>query len=139
MSDAKIGYGARFLTRYPDSPDTYVEWGEVTGITPPNLSRDSVDVSHMQSPNRHREFIPGMIDPGEVTIEFNLIPGGTTHAEILGELENVNPMSRRVVFSNGSIFEFIAFVTNVEFEMPIDDKMMGTATFKVTGEPVGLS
>jgi hypothetical protein len=138
MTDAQIGYGTTFSTLYPDSPNEYVALAEVTSVSWPNMARDSVDASHMESPNRYREFIPGMVDPGEMSVEFNFIPGNTSHHNLLMELELPETLSRRIV-KGARTFEFRAFLTGLEMSAAVGDKQTGTATFKLTGEPVGMS
>ena len=57
MADGKLGYGTKFQTGNGSSPESFTDTAFVTSITPPGLSRDSIDVSHMQSPDEWREFI----------------------------------------------------------------------------------
>jgi len=45
--------------------------GNIISITGPNQTRDSIDVSTMDSTSKWREFIPGMLDAGEVTFTCN--------------------------------------------------------------------
>ena len=49
--------------------NVYTALAEVTELSPPELSRDSVDFTHFGSPDRHREFKPGLSDAGEVALE----------------------------------------------------------------------
>lgn len=137
-TEADIGYGTLFQTADSNSPGAWTIMAEVTNITPPNRSRDSIDASHEQSPDEYREFIPGMKDGGEVTLEMNFIPGGTSLAAISAEYDLVGQAAvklRRITFRDGSYCQFYAFITGDEPEAPLDDKMAMTATFKVTGKP----
>ena len=81
------------------------------------------------------------ISGGEVSIEFNFIPqgSGSTYKILNAELSLSGPaalITRRIEFPDGSVFEFNAFLTGLESEDPLDDKMTGTGTFKISGEPV---
>lgn len=139
---ANIGYGARFQTSNDSSPESFSDLVgvEITNITPPQPSRDSVDVSHELSPDSYREFIAGLTDAGEVSIEFNWTPqtAVTGIGSLYTELTLVSASAtktRRIVFPDGSSMQFEAFLTGISPEIPLDDKMTATATFKVTGRP----
>ena len=138
-TEADIGYGTLFQTSDDNSPAVWTTMGEVTNITPPAMARDSVDASHEQSPNGWREFIPGMKDGGEVSLELNYVPGNAATLALVAEL-NLSGQSatkpRRILFTDGSFWEFNAFLTGFEPEAPLDDKMTAAVTFKVTGQPL---
>lgn len=132
-TDADIGYGTLFKSGSP-----LVTFAEVTGLTPPSIARDSVDASHEESPEAWREFIPGMKDGGEVSFEFNSIPNGPSAAVLAAELDLEGQdavLPRQILFRSGAYWSFNAFLTGWETDAPLDDKMSGTATFKITGKP----
>lgn len=135
-TEANIGFGTLFQTDYGSG---YVTLAEVTNITPPAMARDSIDVTHEQSPNGWREKIPGLKDAGEIGLELNLVPGGAALASLMGELaldgqDAVLP--RRILFPDGSRFDCNGFLTGNEPDTPIDDKMALSVTVTVSGEPV---
>lgn len=141
MTQVTTGFGTLFATGDGGNPETFTTLAELTNVPPPSLSRDSIDASHQQSPDEWREFIPGMKDAGEISLEFNLIPGGPTMAEIVAEFSlsgSAAIKNRRVTFPDGSRWDFSAFVTGFEQGAPIDDKMAGTVTLKITGAPTFL-
>jgi len=137
MSNAMLGYGSVFEVQTENSPDAYVAMAEVISITPPSFSLDQIDVTHMQSPNRNREFISGLNDPGECSFDMNFIPGATSDDRIF-ELMNLPTGSSRarncrVSFPNGTTWSFSGELTGYEPTVPVDDKMTATVTFKVSG------
>lgn len=139
---ASIGYGARFQNSSETSPETFADLVgiEINKITPPQPKRDSVDVSHELSPDSHREFIAGLVDPGDVSFEFNWTPssGVTGLTSLYAELALPSASAtktRRILFPNGASIQFEAFCTEISPEVPLDGKMTATATFKVTGQP----
>lgn len=137
-ADGELGYGAKFQTGNGSSPESFTDLAYVTSITPPNMSRDAIDVSHMQSPDAWREFIAGMKDAGEVTLELNFKPGGTAFLAMLAEFNTASAsatQTRRVLWTGGSYLEFEGFLTGFEPETPMDDKQVASATFKVSGRP----
>jgi hypothetical protein len=121
-SEALLGYGSRFLIESLSSPNVYEDLGEVFNITPPSATVDQVDVTHMQSPDRRREFISGLIDGGECSFEMNYIPGPDERRRTC-----------RIIYPNSIVHTFDAELTGYEPSVPTDDKMTATVTFKVTG------
>lgn len=136
-TSARIGHGTLFYLADVSSPTSYSLLAEVTNVTPPALARDAIDASHEQSPNAWREFIPGMKDGGEVTIELNFIPGGDSTLRAQAAFGQDGAIAAKIVFpdSPGTTWTFDAIVTGFESEAPIDDKMTATLTLKVTGQP----
>jgi len=132
-----LGYGSVFQVQTESSPDQFVDMAEITNITPPTFSLDQVDVTHMASPNRNREFISGLNDPGECSFDMNFIPGSTSDDRIFELLSLPTGASRRRVcrisFPNGVTWTFSAELTGYEPTVPTDDKMTATVTFKVSG------
>ena len=136
-SNAILGYGSVFEIVSDSSPDAYVPMAEVKSITPPSADVDQVEVTHMQSPGRYREFISGLIDGGEVSFELNFIPGNPSDARIFELLNLPAGVSRRrscrISFPTGRTWTFDAEVTGYEPEVPFDDAMTATVTLKVSG------
>jgi hypothetical protein len=131
-----IGYGSHFQIETGSPPD-FVDLGEVFDITPPSSEVDQVDVTHMQSPGRRREFIDGLIDPGECSFEMNYIPGSVAD-ELLNEILDT-PLGEsrrrtcRIIYPNSVTHTFSANLMNYEPTVPTDDKQTATVTFRVTG------
>jgi Lambda phage tail tube protein, TTP len=138
MANALLGYGSVVEISTGDSPDVLQTMQEVTNITPPSATLDQIDVSHMQSPNRRREYISGMTDGGEFSFEMNFVPGAATDDFLFAILTTPVGVSRRrhlrLSFPNGVTWFFDGELTGYEMSMPFDDKMTATATFKVTGD-----
>lgn len=137
-TQARIGYGTLFASGNGASPEVFTTLGEVTNITPPGWSRDTVDATHELSPGAHREFIAGMADPGEVSLDLNFVPGGSARAALEAEKALTGSsaaITRKITYPDGSYLTFTGILTGVEDEAPIDDKMASTVTFKVSGAP----
>lgn len=138
MADGELGYGAKFQTGNGSSPETFTDVAFVTSISGPGMARDSIDVSHMQSPDAWREFIAGMKDAGEVSMELNFRPGGSAFLAMLAEFNLASASAtktRKIVWVDTSSLEFEAFLTGFEPEAPMDDKQVVAVTFKVSGRP----
>ncbi len=133
-TQASIGHNTLFKRN--DGAGAYTTLAEVTGVTPPNLSRDTVDATHMESPERYREFISGLRDGDEVSIEMNFVPGGAAMTALLADFHNDAAVGYKIVFPNAVEWTFSAFITSFNPEAPLDDKMTLAPTFKITGKPV---
>lgn len=136
-SQAMLGYGSVFQIAAESSPDLYVDLAEVTSITPPSADVDQIDVTHMTSPNRYREFIDGLIDAGECSLDINFVPGNSTDVRMF-ELLNLpigtdHNRNLRISFPNGRTWSFRGVLTGYEPDVPVDDRMTATVTFKVSG------
>lgn len=133
MSDARIGYDSSYHISNGDSPETFFEVGEVFNITPGEESTDRVDVTHYKSPDRRREFIAGLIDPGEATFEINWVPGNETD-EFLRDLRTSGETrTHKIVFPNDVTVSFDAIILSYSKAIPLDDKMTATITVAVSG------
>ena len=89
------------------------------------------------SPNRNREFISGLNDPGECSFDMNFVPGSTSDDrlfELLNLPVGVNRRrTMRISYPNGTTWTFTGELTGYEPTVPVDDKMTATVTFKVSG------
>jgi hypothetical protein len=128
-TSAAIGYGSKFSIW---NGSAYVDVAEVTSITPPSYSRDAIDATHMASPNSFREYVAGLMDAGEASIELNYVPA-VSDVIIAAMVAGVGQF--RITHPAGITMTFNAIVTAWEPQLPIDDKMSLSATFKVSGKP----
>lgn len=113
----------------------YTPLAEMTELNPPETSRDSVEYTHFASPDGYKEFKPGLADAGEVSLTYNLVPGLFDDDVIHTHLATRAVETWRIQFPNGAKLDVKAFATAHGRATPIDDRMTGSATFKVTGKP----
>ncbi|MDQ0349737.1 hypothetical protein J2S76_004188 [Ancylobacter vacuolatus] len=130
MDEPGIGYGSLFEIS-TDGGATWASPGQATSLTPPSFAVDAIDVTHMQSPSGTREFIPGLVDPGECSIEMNFMPGSAGEAIILSVLRM--KVKARATFPDGESVTFDAIITGYSPAVPMDEKMTATLTVKVSG------
>lgn len=129
-TSAVIGYNTDFAIY---NGTTYIEVAEITSITWPGYARDAIDATHMNSDDKFREYIPGLMDAGEVTIEMNFIPSAT---DVIVAALTANAVGQfKITHNSGVNVVFKGIVTAYQPQSPVDDKMTASATFKVTGKP----
>lgn len=141
-TNALIGHGSLFqLLDNTLSPPAYVTLAEVTSITPFAIARDAVDTTHTESPDRIREFIPGLVDYGDASIELNWDPASGTDKRIRDLFATRALSQARIVFptSPAETLAFACLATAYAPASPLDDKMTASATFKISGKPEFLS
>lgn len=109
---------------------------EVTSISAPNLTADTIDVTTHGSTGRYREFIQGLRDGGEITIEGYYT---TASANTITTQLNTSATATATIDlpTTPSTTRFTATVICTAFssEAPVDGAIGYSATFKVTGQP----
>lgn len=81
-SEARIGWGGEFHLSTDNTAANLDEMVEVVSFGLPDDEVEEVEVTHLKSPNRRREFISGLQDGGEVEVTLNYVPGSATDAAI---------------------------------------------------------
>jgi len=129
-SNADIGYGAKFGI---GATPTYV--AEVVSITPPGMTRDTVEVTHLESDNAYKEYIGALKDAGEASITVNYIPAVSASDALLTAFNTDGPQDFTILFPSGTLkLTFKGIVTGYELgDIVADDKMSATFTVKATG------
>ena len=131
MTDARIGYGTVFEMAEEATPTVFVALGEVINVDPGEDEDEEVEATHYQSPDRTREYIPGLTTPGEATIEGNYVPGSQTDQMIIAARGKKN--IGRITLPNGVRKTFPVVRRGYAQALPIDDRMTFTATFRRAG------
>lgn len=130
-TNAAIGYSTTFGIK--NGGGTFDNVAEVTKVKPPGYSRDAIDATHMESPDKFREYIAGLMDAGEVSIDINYVPSAS---DVIIAAMLAGKGDFKITLPNAVSMTFSAVVTGFEPDAPLDDKMVATATFKVSGKPV---
>ena len=108
--------------------------GGLTSISGLEISADTIDVTTLDSADGYREFIPGLIDGGEVSAEGYLSDLGSDEATLTG-LIGGEEQSCDITFANGAKWAFDAIVTGFSTSADLEDPLSFSITLKVTGKP----
>jgi predicted secreted protein len=111
---------------------------EITSISPPSVSRDDIETTHYDSDDGFKEYMAGLADGGDISIECNLIVGDTNGQQGLrADYEAGTVQSFELALPNAanSSWEINAIVKEYSESSPIGDKLGFTAILKVTGKP----
>jgi predicted secreted protein len=131
MTEAQIGYNTGYFIK---QSGLFVEIGEVITVTPGEATSDRVDATHMKSAGRKREYISGLIDPGEASFEINWIPGGPTDQILRNLFDSGETVEHKQVYPNGVACIYQAQITGYSKAVPIDDRMTATITVSISGD-----
>lgn len=128
-----IGYGS-VVEVSSDSGVTWTAIGLVANITPPNESTDQVEVTHMQSPNRTKQRIAGLRDPGTMSLDINYVPGNDTDTYILDWRATADTRTVRITYPTNVKDSFAAFVLGFKPTLQTDAKASATLDLQVAGD-----
>lgn len=135
---AQLGYETGFAIAVPPSAG-FVEVAEVTNLTPPGMTRDTVDATHLKSPDGFKEFIAGLKEGGEASITINYVPAVTDQLVAAFDAGKVRCQITFPAIDDAPALTltFTAIVTAWELnDVVADDKMSATFTAKCSGRPV---
>lgn len=108
-------------------------------ISPPELARDDKEVTDHDSPDSTKEYLPGLKDGGEVSLEGHLIPTDVTQKSLLAAVDIDEPEEWAIKFPTvpALYIRFMGYVKSFKVgDAPVDDVMKFSAAIKVTGKPV---
>jgi predicted secreted protein len=133
------GFGTLFKRATTLSPGTVFETiADVTSIGGPERSRETIDVTSHNSPGQWMEFLGGLKDGGEISLDVNYDPSQATH-DLDDDFDDDAPRNYQIVILPGTDDEHTWSIkgiqTGLSDEFPYDDKMTRTITIKVTGKP----
>lgn len=132
-------FGTLFQRATGTAPGTtYVTIANCTSISGPDRTRETIDVTAHDSPGGWMEFIGGLKDGGEISLDINYDPAETTH-QIDDDFDDDEPRNYRIVIlpdtEDEHTWSIKGILTELGDEFPYDDKAARTMTIKVTGKP----
>lgn len=136
--EPSIGWGGEVYLSTDDSPGNLQELVQVVSFQLPNDEVDEVEVTHLKSPDRRKEFIAGLIDGGEVQVVLNYRPGSDTDTLIRDAKAAHDTRAIRFVIPENGIaavqIDTFAWIKGYDRgEVSAGEKMEATVTFRITG------
>jgi len=134
IADVDLGAGSEFWLAAANGDMT--EFAMVTEVPYPSESDDLVEVTHMKSPNKRKEYIGGWSDGDEADITMNYVPGSPTDLLIREAKASKKPRAYRLVFPTATgKWQITGFVLVRAYSVaaPMDDRRTATVTVKFTG------
>jgi len=117
--------------------EVFTTVAEVKSISGPNMQTQMIDVTHMQSDNNTREFLPSLIDPGEISFSVNWLPGNATHVSLKNDQKNRTKRNYQLVFTDtaATTYAFSGYITSIGITSAIEDVLQGDITVKLVSWP----
>ena len=132
--NTSIGWGGELWLH--DGSALY-ELVEVVSMTPPSGDKERVEYTHLKSPNKRRQYKPGLIAESEATATLNFRPGSTTDTVIRAAYNAGDTRAIKMVFPEDGVenyqVTFSGQVANYTVgEVTADGIMQATVTFTVS-------
>ncbi len=108
---------------------------ELTNISGPGISVDTIDVTTHDSANAFREFVAGLVDGGEISMEGNLIDTGQSDLFLTNLRDEIAFTVVLPTAAGDMTWGGQALITGFETSAPHDGKIGFSASMKVTGQP----
>ena len=130
-SKAIAGVGTKFK-RWNGS--AWVDIAEINSITGPSMSRDTIDVTSLDSTGGYREFITGFRNAGTVVLAMNFTRA--TYETMLNDFESNTIQNYQIVLpdAENTGLDFEGLVSELPLTIPADDKVTADVTIQVTGK-----
>ena len=112
--------------------------GQVLSISGPGVDFDDVDTTTMDSSSNYRTFVPGLGDPGELTISLVYAPTTTSHKRLMYYMGQRSTKAFKLYHGTtaaGDEDTFSAHIKSMSREIPLDGIITGDVTLKITGKP----
>jgi predicted secreted protein len=131
MSNAVAGVGTRFR-RWSGS--AWVDIAEINSVDGPGMSRDTIDVTSLDSTGGYREFIAGFRDAGSVDLSMNF--SRDTYDLMKVDFESAILVNYEVVLSDteSTTLEFEGLVTDLSLSVTADSQITSDVSIKISGE-----
>ena len=106
---------------------------KITNINGPGMSRDTVDVTSLDSTDGYREFITGLRDGGTLTFDLMFTKTGYQAMRTDYNSDVAVAYTLELPDADNTVITFNGLVTDMPMTIPLDDKVTVSVTVKVTG------
>jgi len=129
MSNAVNSVGSKFQ-RWDDS--AWVDVAEVKSIAGPGMSRETIDVTTLDSTGGYREFIGSFRDGGTVGLGMNFTRSG--YDILLADFESDVLQNYQIVLADSELtaIEFEGLVTEMPLAVGVGDAISLDVTIKIS-------
>jgi predicted secreted protein len=130
-STAVAGVGTVFQ-RWSGS--AWAKLAEINSITGPSMTRDTIDVTSLNSTGGYREFIAGFRNAGTVVLAMNFTRD--TYDLMKTDFESDTLKNYEICLSDveNTTLEFEGLVTELPLSIPADDKITADVTIQISGQ-----
>jgi len=119
------------------SPQVLTSIEEVYSVSGVGKQNELIDVTNFDSPAGTKEFIAGLAEGSEITVEANYIPGATHQPVVMTAVDNGETRLCRVRYTGTSpekTFSFSGVCLGYEIGPSPTSQNTITFTFKISGD-----
>ena len=125
--------------------ETFTNIGFITDISGPEVMLETVDSTHIKSPNRVSTILPAVSTIGDLKLTFEFDPKDSEHNGLINDSLDKIRRNFRLIFPDGyqaqendsalnTIWSFSGYVTQFRTSIKPDDVVIGTLSIAVDGE-----
>ncbi len=137
-SKAIVTKGTKLQRGDAQPTEAFTTIGEVTGFKGPNGKVSSIDVTSFDS--EAMEYKPGLADFGELSFDFNFVPGDVQQQGARADLALGTIRNHKLIFkdhpTNPTTIAFVGFLTTMDLTGSTNQVVKGSGALKITGLPV---
>lgn len=136
-SNAVFGQGTLVQRESFPLSDVWIDIAELGSITGPETDREMIDVTHQQSPNRHREYIGGLRESGSLSFDMNFNPNDATHQQFLADQQSGIIRRYKLVFPSTPPYAFRmeGIVKKMSTTEPVDGIVKAACEIFIVSSP----
>jgi len=117
------------------SPETFTDIANITGHDGPSRENPEIDVTSLSS--TAKEFLPGLVDNGEISINLNFDASDNSHDALLDAQEARTVHNFKITWPGSAsppkAWTFPAFVKSFSTSSSVDAPLTGSLTLRITG------
>ncbi len=132
MTNAVSSVGA--LLKKHITGSTWASVGEVTTITGPSMSRETIDVTSLASTGGYREYIAGFRNPGTLSFTMNFTRSDYAAMKVDFEADVAKDYELILPDSDKTSLEFSALVTELPLNLDPGSQITCNVSFQITGQ-----
>ncbi len=133
-SNAFSGVGTVFKRSDMASAPVLTAVAEINSISGPDKTRDTIDVTSLDSAGGYREFIASFRDAGTVALEMNFTRDGFEELNADFEIETLVDYQIILPDAGNTTLDFSGLVVDMGMAIPLDDKVTATVSIKISGQ-----
>lgn len=133
MSAAIDAFGTKWAIS-TDGGTTFTPVADVTNIEVLAIKADTIEATSHDSTGHWREFVGGLKDAGELSMDINYDPA--VHGTIFSNIGGA-PIKQKITLTDvgAHVVAFNGIITGLKAQAPYDDKLTAVVTVKVSGAP----
>jgi len=130
--NAVVSKGTLFKRGNGESNETFTTISEINSIGLPQRTRPMIDATDLSSVAR--EFVPGLLDSGQVTLSMNFTRD--TYIDMVNDQDSDTSVNYQIVLpdTGATTIDFAGYVQDIGGASPgPDEKVTVDVTIKITG------